>query len=277
MDLLQTVRKEGSRGGRANFTWDEVKNDTQRENYLGHSLMAPVGRWQKGRDLQWYARNKDGDDGAEKSEAEKRKEEIRKVKQQEEDAMARALGYDVPPRGEEGNGTGANGVPVDGQKEVQRVLKESAAGRDEDGETGGQGLGAPELKGPDVTSASEEREVDLEIGSEGGTTREGTSDVKVATETIDTDGIGHAVGPDLLNAADIAVEAVISIDVRGKAKHITMTIMSVVTTDTSVDLAERGNDPSLRAIAKDLSRRGIVADMGKDGNLSRLSKALVGT
>lgn len=30
MDLLQTVRKEGSRGG-VNFSWDEVKNSQHRE------------------------------------------------------------------------------------------------------------------------------------------------------------------------------------------------------------------------------------------------------
>jgi hypothetical protein len=56
MDLVQTVRKEGSRyvsallsscpswlfasGGRADFKWEDVKQDAQRENYLGHSLMA---------------------------------------------------------------------------------------------------------------------------------------------------------------------------------------------------------------------------------------------
>lgn len=40
MDLLQTVRKEGSRGGRAEFKWEDVKGSQHRENYLGHSLMA---------------------------------------------------------------------------------------------------------------------------------------------------------------------------------------------------------------------------------------------
>jgi hypothetical protein len=32
----------------AEFSWDEVKADKYRENYLGHSIKAPVGRWQKG-------------------------------------------------------------------------------------------------------------------------------------------------------------------------------------------------------------------------------------
>lgn len=40
MDLVQSIRKEGSRGGRANFSWEDVKGDEHRENYLGHSLMA---------------------------------------------------------------------------------------------------------------------------------------------------------------------------------------------------------------------------------------------
>lgn len=30
------------------FKWDDVKADKHRENYLGHSIKAPVGRWQKG-------------------------------------------------------------------------------------------------------------------------------------------------------------------------------------------------------------------------------------
>lgn len=35
----------------AEFSWEDVKADKHRENYLGHSLKAPVGRWQKGKNL----------------------------------------------------------------------------------------------------------------------------------------------------------------------------------------------------------------------------------
>ncbi|KAI7726167.1 hypothetical protein M8C21_020386 [Ambrosia artemisiifolia] len=40
------------RGNPSNeFSWDDVKVDKYRENYIGHSLKAPVGRWQK--DRRW--------------------------------------------------------------------------------------------------------------------------------------------------------------------------------------------------------------------------------
>ncbi|KAL1886886.1 hypothetical protein Plec18167_000821 [Paecilomyces lecythidis] len=107
MDLVAGVRKEGSRGGRDSFKWTDVQQSQHRENYLGHSLMAPVGRWQKGRDLQWYAKAEDED--AEKARIE-REEELRRVKEAEEEAIARALGLPVAPKSTNANLTPLGGV-----------------------------------------------------------------------------------------------------------------------------------------------------------------------
>lgn len=127
MDLLATVRKEGSRGGRGDFKWSDVESSSHRENYLGHSLMAPVGRWQKGRDLNWYAKagsdsNNDEDPAAQA--ARERKEEIRRVKQAEEDALARALGLPVAPR------DNPNMEELGAQREIGSVMKEVKAESD---------------------------------------------------------------------------------------------------------------------------------------------------
>lgn len=78
----------GTRGGQGDFKWDDVKADAHREYYLGHSVKAAVGRWQRNKDINWY--NKDSDLTAEEQEAE-RKKELRRVKEAEEDALALAL------------------------------------------------------------------------------------------------------------------------------------------------------------------------------------------
>ena len=116
MDLVSTIRKSGSRGG-VNFSWDEVANSNHRENYLGHSLKAPVGRWQQGRDLTWYSKDK--------GEAEDEKaEEMRKIKQAEEEAMAKALGLPPPNK----DATGGNEVEVQPGRGFEAAAERTMSG-----------------------------------------------------------------------------------------------------------------------------------------------------
>ncbi len=131
MDLLATVKKSGSRGGAGDFKWSEVQTSSHRENYLGHSLMAPVGRWQKNRDLNWYAKGESADSGgnesAEDKAARQRAEEIKRVKEAEEDALSRALGLPVPDR------SNPNNEALGARKELEKVVQETAGNDNQDG------------------------------------------------------------------------------------------------------------------------------------------------
>ncbi|CAF3560174.1 unnamed protein product [Rotaria socialis] len=80
----------GARGGKDQFNWNSVKSDKDRECYLGHSVMAPTGRWQEGKDLTWYAKNRE-------QEQQIKSAEFRAAKKIEEDALMTALGIKVMP------------------------------------------------------------------------------------------------------------------------------------------------------------------------------------
>lgn len=55
-----------------------------------------MGRWQKNRDLSWYAKGDNSE--AAQSAANARAEEIRRIKEAEQDALSEALGYPVMPK-----------------------------------------------------------------------------------------------------------------------------------------------------------------------------------
>ena len=91
-----------------------------------------VGRWQKNKDLGWYAK---GDTSAAAvSAAEARKLEIARIKEAEESALSEALGYGPTVK------SNPNEMPV-GRKEVERVVREMAGGEEEGGAKG-VGFGA---------------------------------------------------------------------------------------------------------------------------------------
>ncbi|WIA30619.1 hypothetical protein OEZ86_000698 [Tetradesmus obliquus] len=131
MSLYNGPPRPGARGGRGEFSWDNVKADKDREYYLGHSVKATTGRWAKGKDVFWYT--KAGGAGGVSND------ELEAVKQQERDMMAEALGLKpkAPPS--------SRRQPALEKHEVDKLLKGGAGGDDEqlaalEGERG-KGLG----------------------------------------------------------------------------------------------------------------------------------------
>ncbi|EEA26884.1 hypothetical protein TMatcc_004831 [Talaromyces marneffei ATCC 18224] len=174
MDLVAGVRKEGSRGGRDSFKWSDVKESSHREKYLGHSIMAPVGRWQQNRDLNWYA--KSDASSAEKAKQE-REEEIRRIKEAEQDAMALALGLPVAPRAS----NNANMTPLGGS-EVRKAVQESTDVDDKADGDGGRGLGFGSYGGAAAMKDAED-EILAPIGMD--------SDMRISGQEKDGKDRGH--------------------------------------------------------------------------------------
>ena len=79
-------RTGGTRGGQDQFKWEDVKNDKYRENYLGHSVNAPVGRWLKNTEVNWYSKNTAAANAA-------IEEEKIRMRQLDEDLLNEALGF----------------------------------------------------------------------------------------------------------------------------------------------------------------------------------------
>uniref|UniRef100_A0A7S4BTU8 Multiple myeloma tumor-associated protein 2-like N-terminal domain-containing protein n=1 Tax=Chrysotila carterae TaxID=13221 RepID=A0A7S4BTU8_CHRCT len=104
----------GTRGGKDQFSWEEVRQDKHRENYLGSSLHAAQGRWQKGKDLTWYAKARKEDS------LESLREERQRARQMEEDMIRARLGLAPQTRQLGGKAT------LD-KHEVQKLLQRGGA------------------------------------------------------------------------------------------------------------------------------------------------------
>ena len=83
MGFKEQIR-EGSRGGHDQFSWDKIKSDKYRQNYLGNSINVPHDR--SGRDMFWYTKTNDGND-----KSKELNEEMKILREKEADLMGKVL------------------------------------------------------------------------------------------------------------------------------------------------------------------------------------------
>jgi len=115
----------GTRGGAAEFKWTDVSADKDREHYLGHSINAPTGRWQRNKDVHWYSRDAE-------TSASERREEFRKIKEAEAEALSVALGFkpmvrsdpNAPPAPENEEQDEKAAQDLQPSEDIQKVLAE---------------------------------------------------------------------------------------------------------------------------------------------------------
>jgi len=104
--------------------------------------MAPVGRWQKGKDLHWYSKDKKGS-------ASDAKEEIRRIKEEEEQAMREALGL-APKRAQRPQGNKLDKHEYSELIKRESTAEDLGAGHAEAAQVEGLGL----YKGPNKFAQS---------------------------------------------------------------------------------------------------------------------------
>jgi hypothetical protein len=123
-------RVGGTRGGQSQFKWDDVKTDKDRESYLGNSVNAPTGRWQKGKDIFWYAKSS-------QQQLDELEEEKLRMREQDDDLLNEAIGIKPKKRKFVDNSLDSS--------EIQQLLQKGSTDRGDFSEPM-KGLGAAKVR-----------------------------------------------------------------------------------------------------------------------------------